>query len=423
MQIYNMFDKFMNSSFLIFLNTTERKYRLQAIALCTILFSAASSTPCQAAKIASLDFIGQATVATKTKFQGTEVGGLSGITYDPKNNKYYAISDDRSTINPARFYNLDIDLTSGSLNSSNIKFTKVTNLTQPDDSLFAANSLDSEGIAILGNSVFISSEGEVSADRIVNPFINRFEIETGKQIEALPIDEKFIPSPSTIPTSRGIRNNLGFESLTITANKKYLFSATENALVQDGNEASLTEGSSARIFKYDLTTQKPIAEYLYQTDSIFSDSDPPGGFKTNGLVELLALDNNGNCFLSMERAFAAGVGNSVKLYESCIDKATNIADIPSLTASGTSDITPVKKRLVLDLSTLGIKLDNLEGITFGANLKDGRRSLIIVSDNNFSKSQQTQFLAFAVNRTPVPEPSGILGISVLAAWGWWKRRK
>jgi hypothetical protein len=398
----------MDFSLLNFLNTTEQKYRLQAIALSTILFAATSSTPCQAAKIASLDFIGQATFTTKTQFQKTEVGGLSGITYDPKSKKYYAISDDRSTINPARFYTLDIDLSSGSFNSSNIKFTKVTNLIKPDGSTFATNSLDTEGIALLGNSAFISSEGEVSSDRIVNPFIKRFNLRKGKEIESLSIDKKFLPSPSKVPTNRGIRDNLGFESLTITPNKKYLLSGTENALVQDGSEASLTKGSSSRIFKYDLAKKKLIAEYLYQTDSIFSDSDPPGKFKNNGLVEMLALDNNGNCFLSLERAFAAGVGNSVKLYESCIDKATNIADRPSLTTSGTSDIAPVKKRLVLDLATLGIKLDNLEGMTFGANLKDGRRSLIIVSDNNFSKSQQTQFLAFVVNQTPVSKPSKIL---------------
>jgi hypothetical protein len=413
----------MNFSYLNFLNTTERKHGLQAIALSTILFTATSSIPTHAASIASLELIGQGIIPTKTQFQGTEIGGLSGITYDPKSNKYYAISDDRSTINPARFYTLDIDLTSGSLNSSNIKFTNVTNLSQSDGSVFAANSLDPEGIALLGNSIFVSSEGEVSSNRIVNPFINRFNLINGQQIEALPIDDKFIPTPAIIPTNQGIRNNLGFESLTITSNQKYLFSATENALVQDGNEANLTEGSSSRILKYDLTTREPVAEYLYQTEAVFSDSNPPGGFKTNGLVELLALDDNGNCFLSLERAFAGGVGNSVKLYESCIGNATNIANIASLTANGTTGITSVKKRLLLDLDTLGLKLDNLEGITFGSNLADGRRSLIVISDNNFSSSQETQFLAFAVNPTSVPEPSGILGISALAAWSWWKRSK
>jgi hypothetical protein len=36
-------------------------------------------------------------------------------------------------------------------------------------------------------------------------------------------------------------------------------------------------------------------------------------------------------------------------------------------------------------------------MTFGPDLPDGRRSLIMVSDNNFVASQFTQFLLFAVS--------------------------
>ncbi|MEL6580330.1 MAG: esterase-like activity of phytase family protein [Cyanobacteria bacterium J06621_12] len=42
-----------------------------------------------------------------------------------------------------------------------------------------------------------------------------------------------------------------------------------------------------------------------------------------------------------------------------------------------------------------MELDNSEGISFGEILPDGRQSLIVVSDNNFNDSQETQFLAFA----------------------------
>jgi hypothetical protein len=34
-------------------------------------------------------------------------------------------------------------------------------------------------------------------------------------------------------------------------------------------------------------------------------------------------------------------------------------------------------------------------MTFGPNLPDGRRTLVIVSDNNFSAVQFTQFIALA----------------------------
>ena len=42
-----------------------------------------------------------------------------------------------------------------------------------------------------------------------------------------------------------------------------------------------------------------------------------------------------------------------------------------------------------------IPLDNVEGMAFGPDLGDGRRSLVLVSDNNFAPAQFTQFLLFA----------------------------
>ena len=57
-----------------------------------------------------------------------------------------------------------------------------------------------------------------------------------------------------------------------------------------------------------------------------------------------------------------------------------------------------RKTLLLDLDDLGIPLDNVEGMTFGPRLPDGRRSVVLVSDDNFAASQFTQFLLFALKR-------------------------
>jgi hypothetical protein len=60
-------------------------------------------------------------------------------------------------------------------------------------------------------------------------------------------------------------------------------------------------------------------------------------------------------------------------------------------------ITPVTKKLLVDLDTLGLpKVDNVEGVTWGPTLPDGERTLLLVSDNNFSASQITQVIALAV---------------------------
>ena len=59
---------------------------------------------------------------------------------------------------------------------------------------------------------------------------------------------------------------------------------------------------------------------------------------------------------------------------------------------------PVTKRLVIDLAKTAEvgRVDNIEGMSWGPMLADGKRSLVLVSDNNFNPAQITQFLAFEV---------------------------
>jgi len=74
--------------------------------------------------------------------------------------------------------------------------------------------------------------------------------------------------------------------------------------------------------------------------------------------------------------------------------ATNVLGVPSLAGL---DVRPAQKTLLFDLGSLGIPLDNVEGMTLGPKLPDGRQSLVLVSDNNFAASQFTQFLLFALS--------------------------
>jgi len=355
--------------------------------------------------VRNISFIGQATYPTgSVTVEGTQVGGLSGIDYDQINNRYYSISDDRSDRNPARFYTLNIDLSSGSLSSFGIDFSGVTTLLNQNNQPFATNTIDPEGIGLTSNgTVFVSSEGEVSnlAGRLQSPFVNEFDLGTGRQLRQLPVPSKFVPviGPADTPTA-GIRNNLAFENLTITPDGKFLFTATENALVQDGSLATINTGSRSRILKYNLTTGQPEQEFLYLTDPVAVPAVPETGFNTNGLVELLALDNRGT-FLALERSFSAGApgtGNTIKLYEIRLNEASDISGINSLNAININTVRPVEKRLVLNFDSLGLPtgLDNVEGMTLGPVLPNGQQSLVLVSDNNFSATQFTQILAFGL---------------------------
>ncbi len=357
--------------------------------------------------------LGLVSFSTDTFFKDTQVGGLSGIAYNQAQNSYYAISDDRSNINPARFYTLQINLSDGRLDNGDVSFTQVTTLLDGQGNPFPANSLDTEGIALTENgSVYISSEGEVRPDipRITNPFVNEFSL-SGQQLSELPIDNKFFAVDGT---TKGIRNNLAFESLTLTPDGRYLYTATENALAQDGPAATLTDKSLSRIVKYDLTTGQVVAEFVYEVDKVNNAPIPANSFANNGLVELLAIDDNGT-LLALERAFSNGVGNTVKLYEIQTQNATNISSLDDIFSEADNTVVGVDafvtKKLLVDFQAdLGIVPDNLEGLALGPVLADGRQSLIVVSDNNFSATQTTQFIALAleianpqpaINLTPI----------------------
>lgn len=357
----------------------------------------------------TVEFLGEVQFPTGFEFANTEVGGLSGLAYDASRNVYYALSDDRSS--DARFYTLNIDLSDSSLDNGDVTFVDVNQLLDTDGEPFESDSVDPEGIALTNNgTLYISSEGDASA--LIDPFIREVSL-SAEFIQELPIPDIYLP---TADQSSGIRNNLAFESLTITPDQRYLYTATENALFQDGPQATIDDGSLSRLLKYDLTTGEPVASYVYEVEPIPEVPIPDDEFSTNGLVELLAIDNNGT-LLALERGFSVGQGNTVKLFEIQTQGALDVLNTDDLFREdpleddgetippGPFEIDPaVTKREILDIERdLGIEPDNLEALAFGPTLEDGRQSLIITSDNNFNPDGQfTQFLAFAVDFETTP---------------------
>lgn len=363
--------------------------------------AASNSAPPKLRQIQSLEFLGEAKFGGRSLIlDSVLLGGLSGLTYDAENEIFYSISDDRSQEAPARFYRLQIETPdmgnpSDRFDQSSIRFLRSQAIAQPDNNPFAPNSIDPEGIVLTPQStLWISSEGIAPAG--ITPFLREFDL-AGRQVRSLPIPRRYSPSPDW-----GVANNLGFESLTMTPSQKYLITATENALTQDGPEAAWGKSSPSRLMLFDLETEQLAGEYLYNTDPVVAAPNPPDGFAAAGLVELLALDDHR--YLALERMYAAGStgmpgnnGMNVRLYEMDRSRATDIQTSNSLVETGLEQVVPVEKQLVLDLATLDIPLSNLEGMAFGPKLADGRRSLLMISDDNFGANQFTQILLFGVN--------------------------
>ncbi len=357
----------------------RRLLPILAVALAAVPAGLSAAAPDDRAQTPALEFAGEAIVPSAFAFAGTTVGGLSGIAYDEARNVFYGLSDDPSQFQPARFYTLGVDISDGRLETGDVRFFDVTTLRDDDGQPFASFSLDPEGIALTRDDrLVVTSEGAANAG--IDPFVRLFELD-GTSAGALPVPEPFLTTPAA---SSGVRQNLGFESAAVTPNGRFFFTGTEAALFQDGPPATVTAGSRARLLRYHLGTGRVDREYVYVTDPIAEPPVPATAFAVSGLVELLPL--NSQFLLSMERSFsvgAPGTGNTIRLYRVALP--------------GAGDASPVQKSLLLDLDELGIPLDNIEGMAFGPDLPDGRRSLLLVSDNNFSAAQFTQFLLFAVS--------------------------
>jgi hypothetical protein len=341
-----------------------------ATAMATFAAAAVLAAPAAAKGPKSdLEFLGQAIVPAGTTVEGTRVGGLSSITYDAREGVYYTVSDDPADV---RYYTVRIDPAGPA-----VTFEDVTRLQASGGGPYAAGSLDPEGLALTKDRELIfTSEG--IANTLVAPFVRRYELD-GTYIADLPVPGEFSPNAAR---TQGVRQNLGFESAGVAPNGRFLFTATENALVQDGPAATTTTRSPARILRHQLKTGRLDRQWTYLTDKV-AEPPSPGGFSVNGVVELLPLNNR--FLLAMERSFSVGApdtGNTIKIFE------------VSLPGSGGT----ATKELVLDLDDLGIPLDNVEGMTFGPRLPDGRRSVVLVSDDNFAATQFTQFLLFALDR-------------------------
>lgn len=367
-------------------------WALLALGLTAVSAPSRAEDPPPPPRVERLELLGEVRLAPGTRVLGTTLGGLSALAYDPGRGCWYALSDDRSQVDPARFYTLTLNLSDGRLDRADLAFTAVTPLTDAEGRTFPAKSLDPEGLALArdGASLFVSSEGDPRIGQA--PWVKGFGLD-GRERRTFAVPERYLPAPG-----RGVRVNLGFEALTRTPDGRTLVTAVENALLQDGPPADLSHGSRCRVLFLDVASGKAVREAAYDLEPVAKAPTPPTALKTNGLPDLLALDDVGT-FLLIERSFSEGAGATVRLYEVDLREASDTSALPALSRPDGS-YEPVErrgaKRLLLDLATLGIRPDNLEAMALGPSLPDGRRLLVLLSDDNFSPVQVTQVLAFAV---------------------------
>jgi hypothetical protein len=240
---------------------------------------------------------------------------------------------------------------------------------------FNGKNFDGEGLAL-------EPSGEMLISSEIEPSIREVSLD-GRTLRSLPVPELLLAGTR----GRGVRSNLGFESLTLAPGEDALWTANERALQQDAPE-DLTRPSPVRLLRYERRDGGfvPGAQFVYEVEPLRQRAG--AGFQTRGLSDLLALP--GGDLLALERELVLGHGFKIQLYRVSLAGATDVAGREALAGI---HYTPVRKTLVYDFARSGLVPDNLEGMTLGPRLADGSLTLVLVSDNNFSPLQKTQIVA------------------------------
>lgn len=344
-----------------------------------------------------LHLIGSYVLPHNQLFKETTVGGLSGIDYDRENALYYLVSDDRSALNPARFYTAKISFNTKKIDT--VAITGVHFMLQPNGKTYPsskqdpAHTPDPESIRYdpVHKRVFWTSEGERivrSKDTVLeNPAITIVSTD-GKYIDSFPLPENLYMHA----TEKGPRQNGVLEGMSFADHYQTLFVNVEEPLYEDGPRADTMPNKAwIRIFRFDARTKKNTAQYAYQLDPVAYPANPSTAFKINGVPDI--LDAGNGKLIVLERSFSTGrIPCTIKIFLADLNAAADIRHHVSLIK--TQPVKPVTKKLLLNMDSLGVYVDNVEGITFGPDLPNGHKTLVLVADNNFAIFEQTQFFVF-----------------------------
>lgn len=359
---------------------------------CTSLTTGSQENPFK------IKYLDEYVIYNDSIFEGSKIGGLSGIDYAPKQDVYYLACDDPT--NP-RFYKTSILIENNSF--SKITIDTLVKLKDTTNQFLLSNTLDLESIRIFGeNNLIFSSEGSIKKNQDPSIFITD---NSGNYLDKYILPPNFLTDSSV--TKNKPRHNKVLEGLALDHKGSGYWVAMEGTLALDGEMPTFTNlGSPIRITHFDTTTQQADDQFTYPLDKIAK--DPKGKFGVNGITGLLQL--NKNQFLCLERGYAAGYGsqgNTVRIYLADTKNSTNTLPFLSL-----KDQQPIvaKKKLLFDFESIRNQLtdhivDNIEDITFGPTLPNGNQSLILVSDNNFNPTniQINQFILLELIKTSTLE--------------------
>lgn len=314
---------------------------------------AQARTPGEASGDTPGGYLGSTEGLDGASFEGTEVGGLSALAYDPRRDLYYALVDRRDG-EPARYYSVRLPLQGGELGEPEI--FDVTVLRDGGGRPFGAGGLDGEGIALTDwGDLLVASES--------GPRVMRFAPD-GRLLGELAVPDKYLVS-----TRGGGVANATFEGVAVAPGGGTVFAAPQVALRRDQPQDSAGVRRT-RLLRYaarGVEDPRPDAELFYFAGL------------HGGVADVAALSENE--LLVLEH------GNTV--FRVDLSGARDVSGVANLTDT---EVPPLEKELVVDLDDCGPGGDeapDYEGMALGPELPGGGRALVFLSDDDFAGERTT----------------------------------
>lgn len=330
------------------------------------------------------------------------MGGLSSITPTGIDAQYAVVSDESFSPRLMRFR---VDVQGDRLRVDPIDAGIVA---RPTGLALPGAATDHEGLACFTDQTcYLSSEGNQERQPRLAPSIIGYR--NGQAVDPVTLPDWFLPSV-TGPAVSGVRRNEAFEALGASADGQRLYAVSETALVQDGPAPSAGVDSPCRVVVFERQGARfiPGAEYIYHVDAVTWPSDYVQPEGSRGIVEIVPLEDG--TALTMERSFvqeragARRARNDIDLYRTSFAGADDVRGLRALTPDRLSTLQTASKTKILSLvdlapalpAALRESLDNFEGLTMGPRLANGDQSLLLISDDNFSRTQVTAFLLLRI---------------------------
>lgn len=189
------------------------------------------------------------------------------------------------------------------------------------------------------------------------------------------------PVSLTLPAIFGTRRqNRGFEGITLSADGKTLYAILQSPLSNPDKKTG-DASRNTRILAFDIAAEKAVAEYVYQfspaTDfgaKVTQDALGSSSIRTADATTLIVEERTDDS----ARLFLASLTGATNILGTKWDDLKNASSLEATTDLAGSQLTPLAKTPLIDLSTIPELPKKLEGVA----VLD-KNTIVISNDNDF----------------------------------------